>query len=220
MKEITKYLGLLAILPLLTVALSSTYIGDAEAVVVEKTFTHIKDEVNSFDVGFTIWADDRPSDAGYERNSIALEAGKLLVTSDKASKEVNFMSVRYGSHTSVQLRIAADDPDSITASILEQSTKTSPMSVMISGEDGSWMKLNSIVSEGQNVYKVSYFVHAGNENLPPGEIMITSDTASKVVPVSRVYAGSFTSAIAQIVADDPGSITASFTEQVRIDRLG
>jgi len=115
----TKYIGMLAILPLVMVALSAGYIGEADAAVVEKKSAIMEDGGTSYDVIFTIFAEDKPSDAGYERNSIALEAGKLLVTSDKASKEIPFGSVRAGSHTSVHLRIIADDPDSITASFIK-----------------------------------------------------------------------------------------------------
>jgi len=121
-----RQIGFLSILPLVMVALSAGYIGEADAAVVEKKFTMLKDG-GSYEVIFTIWADDKPSDAGYERNSIALEAGTLLVTSDKASKEVPFGQVRAGSSTSVHLRIIADDPDSITASFIEQPLRINPL---------------------------------------------------------------------------------------------
>ncbi len=118
---------MLAILPLVMVALSAGYIGEADAAVIEKKSAILQDGGTSYAVIFTIFAEDKPSDAGYERNSIALEAGKLLVTSDKASKELPFTSVRAGSHTSVHLRIMADDPDSITASFVEQPLRIDPL---------------------------------------------------------------------------------------------
>ncbi len=123
----TKYIGILAILPLVMVALSAGSIGEADAAEVEKKIAILEDGGTSYDVIFTIRADDKPSDAGYERNSIALEAGTLLVTSDKASKEVSFGQVRAGSSTSVHLRIIADDPDSITASFIEQPLRINPL---------------------------------------------------------------------------------------------
>ena len=122
----TKFIGMLAILPLVMVALSAGYIGEADAAVIEKKSTLLEDG-GVYEVIFTIFAEDKASDAGYERNSIALEAGKLLVTSDKASKELPFTSVRAGSHTSVHLRIMADDPDSITASFVEQPFRIDPL---------------------------------------------------------------------------------------------
>ncbi len=118
---------MLAILPLVMVALSAGSIGEADAAEVEKKIAILEDGGTSYDVIFTIRADDKPSDAGYERNSIALEAGTLLVTSDKASKEVPFGQVRAGSYTSVHLRIVADDPDSITASFIEQPLRVNPL---------------------------------------------------------------------------------------------
>ncbi len=116
----TKYIGMLAMLPLVMVALSVDYIGDADAAEIEKKFIMLEDGGTSYTVIFTISTDDKASDAGYERNSIALEAGRLLVTSDKASMELPFGSVTAGSQTSVHLRIVADDPDSITASFVDE----------------------------------------------------------------------------------------------------
>ncbi len=109
MTQKQKYLGLLAILPLLMVALSSGGIDEAmaeEDALVEMTSINQRGD-RGYDVSFTIYAGDE-----------TLPDGKLLVTSDSQSREVLFRGVSAGMTASTgQVLISAKDPSSLSVSM-------------------------------------------------------------------------------------------------------
>jgi len=65
-----------------------------------------------------------------------------------------------------------------------------------------------ITSLGEGMYKVTFIVYAGNEDLPAGTMQVSSDISHKEVLVTKVFANSATYVPVLIQADDPSAISA------------
>ena len=200
-----KYTGLLAILPLFLVAIAPYYIGAADALEgpqVEVTKIIPKGEI-SYYVTFKVSA-----------GSEDLPAGKLLVTSDVREQEALFRSVTADSSTSTdRIVITANDPSSIVAQVIKTTSKAIPEPTVVSedSETGFYIERKSVIQEGDNAYDVSFKIFAGNEDVPQGKLVVTSDTSESEVFFSGTSANSFTSTNQiRIAADDPSTISAEY----------
>jgi len=200
-----KYTGLLAILPLFLVAIAPNYIGAADAIEAPQVEPHrvTIEHGNAYEVSFKVYA-----------GSEDLKAGKLLVTSDISEGEALFRSVAAESFTTTnKIRIAADDPNSIVAQVVKTTSKAIPEPTVVSedSETGFYIERNTITQEGDNAYDVSFKIFAGNEDVPQGKFVVTSDTSESEVLFSGISANSFTSTNQiRIAADDPSTISAEF----------
>ena len=61
----------------------------------------------------------------------------------------------------------------------------------------------------ENMYKVLFKVHAGNQDMLKLELYVSSDISGKYVPVTTVFAHQLTNVPVIIQADDPSSIRAN-----------
>ncbi len=202
-----KYLGLFAILPLLIVTLSSGAIGEAmaeESASVEMTSINQEGD-RAYDVSFSIYAGDE-----------ALPDGKLLVTSDSQSREVLFRGVSAGlSAGSGQVRITADDPSSIMAEMITEKKGEFNLPGVESKAAGPWVELASVIQDGDITYKLIFDIHAGDEALPDGKLLVTSDSESREVLFRGVSAGMTAgSGQVRITAEDPGSLSVQIQDIV------
>ncbi len=149
MNQKLKYVGLLAILPLLTIPLT---MNDA--------------------VADTARAEGHPGD-----NVVAFGAKtKHIVCGDKLCSEI-------------------DDKQRVTTAKKEINS------------EGPYAEQFGISSLGENMYKVTFTVYAGNEDLLDGVLHVSSDVANKEVPI-RIFANSNTYVPVLILADDPSTILA------------
>jgi hypothetical protein len=205
MTEKQKYLGLLSILPLLIVALTSGGIDEAmaeEAASVKMSSINQKGDY-TYEVIFQVFAGDED-----------LADGKLLVTSDSSSKEVLFRGASAGSVTGTDsILVVAKDPTSISAEVLteekgefyKESTKST------TGEP--WVELARVNQKGDISYEVTFHIHAGDKALPDGKLLVTTDTHSKEVLFRGVSSG-LTASTGQVLitAKDPSSLSVSMQD--------
>jgi len=200
-----KYTGLLAILPLFLVAIAPYYIGAADAMEGSQVETHriILEHDKAYDVIFKVYA-----------GSEDLKAGKLLVTSDISQGEALFRSVAADSFTTTnQIRIAADDPNSIVAQVVKTTSKAIPQPTVVSedSETGFYIERQTVTQEGANAWDVSFKIFAGNEDVSQGKLVVTSDTSEREVLFGGISANSFTGTNQiRIAADDPSTISAEY----------
>ena len=205
MTQKQKYLGLLAILPLLMVALSSGGIDEAmaeEDALVEMTSINQRGD-RGYDVSFTIYAGDE-----------ALPDGKLLVTSDSQSREVLFRGVSAGSVASTgQFLIVADDPSSIKAEMITEEKGEFKLSGPEAKSAGPWVELYTANQKGDISYELTFYIHAGDEALPDGKLVVTTDSQSREVLFRGVSAG-MTASTGQVLisAKDPSSLSVSMQD--------
>ena len=110
MNKTTKYLGLVTILSIFTVALSSDYIDEAEAL--EDPYIEIFGisamEEGMYKVVFTVY---NPTNENIQRWLL------LHVSSDTSHKEARSSWISANSYTYVPVLIHADDPSTITATL-------------------------------------------------------------------------------------------------------
>lgn len=74
--------------------------------------------------------------------------------------------------------------------------------------EGPYAEQFGISSLGENMYKVTFTVYAGNEDLVDGVLHVSSDVANKEAPITTVFANSNTYVPVLILADDPSTILA------------
>ncbi len=151
MKQITKYIGLLAILPLALVALSPSLIGEAEAAIQHSVGT--------------------PNQSFGSADSPV--CGGALCGDSSANTEVEQTK-------------ASEDTKSKGVAYVEQF---------------------GISALGEGMYKVTFTVYAGNEDLLDGVLHVSSDVADKDAP-TRIVANSYGYVPVLIQADDPSTISA------------
>jgi len=70
------------------------------------------------------------------------------------------------------------------------------------------VKIAGLVDETEGVYEVRFHIFAGDEVLPAGTLLVSSDASSKETGFSSVRANSVTSTSVKISADDPNTIGA------------
>ncbi len=151
MNKTQKFIGLLAILPLALVALSSGLIGEAAA-------------ATQYSVG-------TPNQSFGSANSPV--CGGALCSESLANTEVE------------QTKASED---------------TKPKGAAYVEEFG-------ITSLGEGMYKATFTVYAGNEDLLDGVLHVSSDVADKDAPI-RIVANSYGYVPVLIQADDPSTISA------------
>jgi len=151
MNQKIKYIGLLAILPLALVALSSGLIGEAEAA--------------------TQYSKGTPNQSFGSASSPV--CGGALCSESSANTEVEQTK-------------ASEDTKSKGIAYVEQ---------------------YGISALGENFYKVTFTVYAGNEDLLNGTLHVNSDISHNVAPVKMV-ANSYGFVSVLIQADDPSTISA------------
>jgi len=207
-----KYTGLLAILPLFLVAIAPYYIGAADAIEGPQAEIHriILEHNKAYEVSFKVYA-----------GSEDLKAGKLLVTSDISESKALFRSVAADSFTTTnQIRIAADDPNSIVAQVVKTTSKAIPEPTIVSedSETGFYIERQTVIQEGANAWDVSFKIFAGNEDVSQGKLVVTSDISEREVLFSGVSANSFTGTNQiRIVADDPSTISAEYMVEPEVN---
>lgn len=72
--------------------------------------------------------------------------------------------------------------------------------------EGPYAEQFGISSLGENMFKVTFTVYAGNEDLQDGVLHVSSDVAHKEAPITKVFANSYAYVPVLILADDPGTI--------------
>jgi hypothetical protein len=205
MTQKQKYLGLFAILPLLIVVLTSGGMDEAmaeESASVKMSSISQKGDT-SYWVIFQVLAGDE-----------ALPDGKLLVTSDSQSKEVLYRSAYAGSMTSTsKFLIIADDPSSISAKIVTQKQSDFKLSGEEAKAVGPWVELHTVNQKGDISYELTFHIHAGDEALPDGKLLVTTDSQSREVLFRGVFAG-MTASTGQVLisAKDPSSLSVSMQD--------
>jgi len=150
MNQKIKYIGLLALLPLLTVPLTTDYAVADTA----KAKGHPGGDVRAFG-----------------------DNTKHIVCGDKLCSEI--------------------DDKQVTKKVKE----TNP--------EGPYVEQFAISSLGENMYKVTFTVYAGNENLQDGILQVSSDISHKETRITDLFANSYTYVPVLIQADDPSTISAS-----------
>jgi len=185
MNQKLKYVGLLAIAPLFMAALT-TY-QDANAIELDGNSPHV-------DVSNVIYKDkgwykvDMKLFAGDQD----LLAGKLLVSSDIASKEIDHFKVFANSVTSERTMIKANDKNSITAEFLK--ADTDPFLVY---------KELSPSLRGTNGYDVVIEIHATGKDVTNVQLLVKSD-----IDEIRLMANG--AGLAGIITADTYGITSVF----------
>ncbi len=149
MNQKIKYIGLLALLPLLTVPLTTDYAVADTA----KAKGHPGGDVRAFG-----------------------DNTKDIVCGDKLCSEI--------------------EDKQVTKKVKE----TNPQ--------GPYVELFGISSLGENMYKVTFTVYAGNEELQDGILQVSSDISQKEAQISNLFADSYTYVPVLIQADDPSTISA------------
>ena len=152
MNQTIKNVGLLAILPLALVALSSGLMGEAEA-------------ATQYSIG-------TPNQSFGSAGSPV--CGGALCGESSANTEVEQTK-------------ASEDTKSKGVAYVEEF---------------------GITSLGEGMYKVTFTVYAGSEDLPAGTMQVSSDISHKEVLVTKVFANSVTYVPVLIQADDPSAISA------------
>ncbi len=150
MNKTQKFIGLLAILPLALVALSSGLIGEAEAAT---------------------------QSVGTPNQSFG-SAGSPVCGGALCSES--------SANTEVEQTKASEDTKSRVAYVEEF----------------------GITSLGEGMYKVTFTVYAGYEDLPAGTMQVSSDISHKEVLVTKVFANSVAYVPVLIQADDQSTISA------------
>jgi len=196
MNQKLKYVGLLAILPLFMVALT-TY-QDANAIELNEDSPHV--DVTSviykdkgwYKVNMKLFAGDQD-----------LLAGKLLVRSDIASKEIDHFKVIANSVTSERTMIKANDKNSITAEFLK--ADTDPFLVY---------KELSPSQRGTNGYNLVIEIHATGKDVTNVQLLVKSDIdeirliANGAGEAGIITADTYGITSVFIHAKNPSSITA------------
>lgn len=176
MKGKLRYVGLLAILPLFTVALSIDYIGEANAV-----------NTSSWDA------------IGGQHGSKTKDAmeSKIRIHEGNGGK-------RFGQYTA---HIVCGDKlcSEIEAKQVTEITLERDLGV-------AYIEQFGLSALGEDMYKVVFTVYAGNEDLTSGILHVSSDIANKEVPMTKVFAHSYTYVPVLIQADDPSTIIAAFED--------
>jgi len=139
-----------------------------------------------------------------------LAAGKILVTSDVSSKEVNFDAILAESTTDVRTIIKVNDRSSVDAKLINIDTKSTAKIVdvipVVDGEAS--VKVGTVELKNQGFYEVHLLVSSGSEDLIAGKILVTSDVSSKEVNFAAVPSESTGDVRTIIKANDRGSIDA------------
>jgi len=148
MNQKIKYIGLLVLLPLLTVPLTTDYAVADTA----KAKGHPGGDVRAFG-----------------------ENTKHIVCGDKLCSEI--------------------EDKQVTKKVKE----TNP--------EGPYVEQFGISSLGENMYKVTFTVYAGNEDLLDDVLYVSSDVADKEAPI-KIVANSYVYVPVLIQADDPSTISA------------
>lgn len=205
MNQKLKYIGLLTVLPLLTVALSSDVIREAmaeEGPSVEIASISQKGD-DSYRVIFTIHAGDE-----------ALPDGKLLVTSDSDRAEVLFRGASAGSVTGTdRILVTAKDPSSIHAKIVSEEKSEFTVGSKLSTLGTSWVELTGVTQKGDMAYELVFTIHAGDEGLSDGKLLITSDSDSTEALYRGASAGSVTGVSNILIGiDDKDSLRVSMQD--------
>ncbi|HXV66853.1 MAG TPA: hypothetical protein VD731_06495 [Nitrosopumilaceae archaeon] len=205
MNQKQKYLGLLAMLPLLTIALTSD--GTREAVAengptVKMSGITQKGD-NSYWVSFTIHVGGEP-----------LPDGKLLVTSDSDSTEALYRGASVGSITGTdKILVIAQDPSSIHAKIISEKKSDFKVRSKLSTLGTSWVELTGINQKGDMEYELDFTIHVGGEPLPDGRLLVTSDSDSTEALYRGASVGSITgTSNIRIQIDDPASLRVSMQD--------
>ena len=82
-------------------------------------------------------------------------------------------------------------------------------------EESASVEMTSINQEGDRAYDVSFSIYAGDEALPDGKLLVTSDSQSKEVLFRGVSAGlAAGSGQVRITAEDPGSLSVQIQDIV------
>ena len=158
MNQITKYIGLLALLPLLTVPLTIDYA-----------------------VADTAQAKGHPGG-----NVVAFgDKTKHIVCGDRLCSEYPGGRAAY---------------ESETAPIEKEEKETNP--------EGPYVEQFGISALGENMYKVTFTVYAGNEDLQEELLQVSSDISQKEAQIPNLFADSHTYVPVLIQADDPSTINA------------
>jgi len=75
-----------------------------------------------------------------------------------------------------------------------------------------YVEISSILVKEKSWYEVKINIHAGDEDLPAGKLLVTSDTSRKEINHNKVRANQLTSERTTIHADDKASIRADFSK--------
>ncbi len=149
MNQKIKYIGLLVLLPLLTVPLTIDYA-----------------------VADTAQAKGHPGG-----NVVAFgDKTKHIVCGDKLCSEI--------------------DDKTVTKKVKE----TNP--------EGPYVEQFGISALGENMYKVTFTVYAGNEDLQDELLQVSSDISQKEAQIPNLFADSYAYVPVLIQADDPSTISA------------
>ena len=149
MNQKIKYIGLLALIPLLTVPLTIDYaVADTS-----RAQGHPGGDVRAFG-----------------------DKTKHIVCGDKLCSEI--------------------DDKQVTKKVQE----TNP--------EGPYVEQFGISALGENMYKVTFTVYAGNEDLQEELLQVSSDISQKEAQIPNLFADSHTYVPVLIQADDPSTISA------------
>jgi flagella basal body P-ring formation protein FlgA len=139
-----------------------------------------------------------------------LAAGKILVTSDASSKEVNFDAVPSQSTTDVRTIIKVVDRSSVDAQLINIDTKSTAklIDVIPAVDSEASVKVRAVQFKSNGFYEVHLQISSGNEDLAAGTILVTSDASSKEVNYFAVPAQSTTDVRTIIKVVDRSSVVA------------
>ncbi len=154
MNQKIKYIGLLALLPLLTVPLTIDYA-----------------------VADTAQAKGHPG-------------GNVVAFGDKTK------------HIVCGDRLCSEYPGGRAA----YEAETAPIEEKETNPEGPYVEQFGISALGENMYKVTFTVYAGNEDLQGGILQVSSDISHKEAQITDLFANSYTYVPVLIQADDPSTI--------------
>ena len=214
MTQITKNIGLLAMIPLFTMVLLVAYTGPAFAVDVNDQKPSVK--VDRILLKGQGWYEVRLTvNVGTED----ILGGKVRITSDTSSRDIELQNAKANSSVHLITTIKADSRDSVDVKLSEIKQKqgpsvfqTSTKSVISTNDQNPSIEVDSILFKGQGRYEVRLTVNAGAEDFFGGKVRITSDTSSRDIELQQIKANSFVNLITTIGADSKNSITAKLTE--------
>ncbi|CAE6500974.1 hypothetical protein [Candidatus Nitrosotenuis uzonensis] len=214
MTQITKNIGLLAMIPLFTMVLLVAYTGPAFAVDVNDQKSSVK--VDRILLKGQGWYEVRLTvNVGAED----ILGGKVRITSDTSNRDIELQKTKANSSLYLITTIQADSRDSIDVKLSEIKQKqgpsvplTSTKSVASTNNQNPTLKVDSVLFKGQGRYEVRLTVNAGAEDFFGGKVRITSDTSNRDIELQQIKANSFVNLITTIGADSKTSITAKLTE--------
>ncbi len=86
--------------------------------------------------------------------------------------------------------------------------KTVTKKVKETNPEGPYVEHFGISALGENMYKVTFTVYAGNEDLQEELLQVSSDISQKEAQIPNLFADSHTYVPVLIQADDPSTISA------------